>query len=81
MNWLIRENFKKQQRYVRHIYDATGDVMQAEKLFRKTLYLDPCHEEALFFLSLFAEQKGKVNEAKNLKQRIARLKNNTTQLS
>ncbi len=63
------------------IYDANGDVMQAEKLFRKTLYLDSCHEEALFFLSLFAEQKGKVNEAKNLKQRIARLKNNTTQLS
>ena len=60
------------------IHDADDDILQAEKLFRKALYLDPYHEEALFFLSLFAEQTGDIAEAKNLKRRIARLKNNTT---
>jgi chemotaxis protein methyltransferase WspC len=59
------------------IRDAVDDAIQAEKLFRKTLYLDPNHEEALFLLSLLAEQTGDVTEAKNLKQRIARLKDNT----
>jgi chemotaxis protein methyltransferase WspC len=59
------------------IRDAVDDAIQAEKLFRKTLYLDPIHEEALFLLSLLAEQTGDVTEAKNLKQRIARLKDNT----
>jgi len=63
------------------IHDATDDIIQAEKLFRKALYLDPYHEEALFFLSLFAEQTGDVREAENLKQRIARLKDNTSQHS
>ena len=59
------------------IRDAVDDAIQAEKLFRKTLYLNPNHEEALFLLSLLAEQTGDVTEAKNLKQRIARLKDNT----
>ena len=59
------------------IHDTADDIIQAEKLFRKTLYLDPYHEEALFFLSLFAEQRGDAREAKNLKQRIARLKDNS----
>ncbi|MFC1845003.1 CheR family methyltransferase, partial [Thermodesulfobacteriota bacterium] len=29
------------------IHDADDDILQAEKLFRKALYLDPYHEEAL----------------------------------
>ena len=60
------------------IHDAADDMVQAERSFRKVLYLDPYHEEALFFLSLFAEQTGDITEAKILKQRIARLQNNTT---
>lgn len=59
------------------IHDAANDVKQAEKLFRKALYLDPNHEESLVFLSLFAEKTGDTAEANNLKQRIARLHNNT----
>ena len=59
------------------IRNAVDDVNQAEKLFRKALYLDPNHEETLVFLSLLAEKTGDITEAKNLKQRIARLKNNT----
>lgn len=58
------------------IRDAASDIGQAEKLFRKALYLDPNHEEALVFLSLLAEKTGDTVEAKNLQQRIARLKNN-----
>jgi chemotaxis protein methyltransferase WspC len=60
------------------IRDAVDDTGQAEKLFRKALYLDPNHEETLFFLSLLAEKNGDLNEAEKLKIRIRRLKNNTT---
>ena len=60
------------------IRDAVNDIGQAEKLFRKALYLDPNHEETLFFLSLLAEKTGDLTEAEKLKQRIRRLKNNTT---
>lgn len=60
------------------IRDAVDDIGQAEKLFRKALYLDPNHEETLFFLSLLAEKTGDLTEAEKLKQRIRRLKNNTT---
>jgi chemotaxis protein methyltransferase WspC len=59
------------------IHDASDDTIQAEKLFRKALYLNPNHEESLIFLSFFAEQTGDITEAKNLKQRIARLKDTT----
>jgi chemotaxis protein methyltransferase WspC len=55
------------------IRDAANDPVQAEKLFRKALYLDPHHEESLVFLALLAEKKGDIAEAKNLKQRISRL--------
>ena len=59
------------------IRDAADDIGQAEKLFRKAIYMDPNHEEALTFLALLAERTGDIAEAKNLKQRITRLKNNT----
>ena len=57
------------------IRDAADDIGQAEKLFRKALYMDPNHEEALTLLSLLAEKTGDITEAEHLKQRIARLKN------
>jgi chemotaxis protein methyltransferase WspC len=56
------------------IYDAAEDTDRAEKLFRKAIYLNPKHEEALVFLSLLAEKQGDANEAKALQQRINRLK-------
>ena len=59
------------------IRDAVDDIGQAKKLFRKALYLDPNHEETLFFLSILAEKTGDLTEAEKLKQRIRRLKNNT----
>ena len=60
------------------IQNAANDINQAAKFFRKALYLDPNHEESLIFLSLLAEKTGNISEVKNLKQRIERLKNNTT---
>jgi len=60
------------------ISDSRNDLDQAEKLFRKALYLDPNHEETLVFLSLLTEKKGAINEAENLKQRITRLQRNKT---
>ena len=56
------------------IYDAAEDTKQAEKLFRKAIYLNPKHEEALVFLSLLAEKQGDAKEAKALQQRVNRLK-------
>lgn len=61
------------------IRDAADDIGQAEKLFRKALYLEPNHEEALIFLSLLAEKTGDTVEAKALKQRIDRLHGKTVQ--
>ncbi len=55
------------------IRDAADDPIEAEKLFRKALYLDPNHEEVLVFLMLLAEKKGDWTEVKTLKQRIERL--------
>jgi len=58
------------------IRDSVDDIGQAEKFFRKALYIDPNHEESLVFLSMLAEKTGDLAEAEKLKQRIARLKNN-----
>jgi chemotaxis protein methyltransferase WspC len=55
------------------IHDAANDPIEAEKLFRKALYLDPNHEESLVFLSLLTEKTGDPKEVKTLKNRIARL--------
>jgi len=59
------------------IQNAADDVDQAAKFFRKALYLDPNHEEAMIFLALLSEKTGNIAEAKTLKQRIERLKPNT----
>ena len=55
------------------IHDAANDVVEAEKLFRKALYLDPLHEEALVFLALLTEKAGNIAEARTLKKRLERL--------
>ena len=60
------------------IRDAANDASQAEKLFRKALYLEPNHEETLVFLSLLAEKAGDIAETKALKQRIERLQRKTS---
>ena len=56
------------------VWERAGKTFQTEKLFRKALYLEPNHEEALVFLSLLVEKNGDLNEANALKHRLARLK-------
>ena len=55
------------------IHEAANDADQAEKLFRKALYLDPNHEEALIFLLLLTQKKDDDTESRILKKRIARV--------
>jgi chemotaxis protein methyltransferase WspC len=55
------------------IHEAANDADQAEKLFRKALYLEPNHEEALIFLSLLTQKTDDDTESKILEKRIARV--------
>ncbi|MDX1776081.1 MAG: CheR family methyltransferase [Desulfobulbales bacterium] len=55
------------------IHNTEDDTVQAEKLFRKAIYLDPNHEESLLFLSLLTEKAGNVKEAELLRKRVERL--------
>lgn len=52
--------------------DATGDADRAEEMFRKAIYLDPHHHEALLHLSLHAERSGNKTASRNLKRRAQR---------
>lgn len=55
------------------IYQALHDEMQAEKSFHKTIYLDPNHHEALYYLALIQEDRGHHDRARQLRQRIQRI--------
>lgn len=54
------------------IEDADGKKTQAEEYYRKTLYLEPDHYEALFHLSLLAGQTGDAKAARQLQERARR---------
>jgi chemotaxis protein methyltransferase WspC len=55
------------------IYQALKNDTQAEECFHKTIYLDPNHHEALYYLALINEERGEHNTAKQLRQRIQRI--------
>ena len=46
---------------------------EAERYFRKALYLDPIHYEALVHLALLKEHQGDTTGAKLLQERIEKL--------
>ena len=54
------------------VREAMGDRKGANELFRKTIYLDPNHHEALIHLALQAENQGDKKAAEGLKKRVAR---------
>jgi chemotaxis protein methyltransferase WspC len=54
------------------IAEAAGDMMQAEELYRKTLYLEPGHTEALGHLAARAELKGDLRTARAFRERAQR---------
>jgi chemotaxis protein methyltransferase WspC len=54
------------------IRDMLGSTAEAAKCYRKVLYLDPNHSEALLHLALLAENQGDLAEARRLQQRARR---------
>jgi len=54
------------------ICDAAGKAGEAEAFYRKTLYLEPDHYEALSQLALLAGKSGNAKAAAQLQQRAQR---------
>jgi chemotaxis protein methyltransferase WspC len=55
------------------VQDARGLTPEADRCYRKALYLDPRHLDALMHLVLLVEQRGDLLDAKVLRSRIRRL--------
>lgn len=55
------------------IRDASGNLPEAANYYRKTLYLDPTHHQALIHLALLLEKQGDKAGAKVLADRARRL--------
>ena len=60
------------------IEDAANQATQAEVFYRKTLYMEPDHYEALFHLSLLANKTGDLKTARQLEQRARRAQAKST---
>jgi chemotaxis protein methyltransferase WspC len=54
------------------VAEASGDTTRAEELFRKTIYLDPTHTEALGHLATRAELNGDRRAAHTFRERAQR---------
>jgi chemotaxis protein methyltransferase WspC len=54
------------------IDDAMGNSQSASECYRKVLYLEPNHSQALLHLSLLAEKQGDTVSAKRLRERARR---------
>jgi chemotaxis protein methyltransferase WspC len=54
------------------LQDAAGDVREAQAAYRKALYLDPTHREALLHLAALIASAGDVEGARRLQARAAR---------
>lgn len=59
------------------IYSAQNQSADAEQAFRKALYLDPDHYEALIHLSLLLDKKGETHTSSLLKKRVVKTKSKT----
>ena len=59
------------------ICQASGDRGRAEDCFRKAVYLDPNHDEALLALALLAEHRGDQNAAAGFRRRAERTATST----
>jgi chemotaxis protein methyltransferase WspC len=55
------------------VAQAGGDERRAEEFFRKTIYLEPRHAEALAHLALLAEKNGDLRTARSMRQRAQRV--------
>ena len=55
------------------VYDASGRETQAEPIYRKVLYLNPQHREALVHLGLLLDRANRPSDAMVVRQRLRRL--------
>lgn len=55
------------------VYQGLGKEEEAEQCFRKVIYLNPNHYDALVHLALLQEHRGDLGSAARLRQRIQRL--------
>jgi len=55
------------------VRDATGNHSEATDCYRKALYLDPDHHEALVHLAFLIEQEGSPAVAQALRERARRV--------
>ncbi|MGO1068776.1 CheR family methyltransferase [Lysobacter sp. CA199] len=61
------------------IDSASGREREAEQHFRKALYLEPCHEEALMHLALLLETRGDAAGGRVLRSRAERCRGDAAQ--
>ena len=54
------------------IRESAGNLNEAEKLLRKSVYLDPSHHEALVHLGILCEQLGDATSASHFRERAER---------
>ncbi|QYM80441.1 methyltransferase domain-containing protein [Horticoccus luteus] len=54
------------------VADAAGEGTGAEAFYRKAVYLEPQHEDALVHLALLAEKRGDVRTARQFRERAQR---------
>jgi chemotaxis protein methyltransferase WspC len=54
------------------VRDAMGDLQRAAECYRKVLYLEPKHSEALLHLALLSDKKGDTIDAARLRERAKR---------
>ena len=55
------------------IHDAGGDIEQAQRCYRKVLYLAPRHQAALLQLAALLQAQGDAAGADRLRQRAGRV--------
>lgn len=55
------------------LHDAAGKVVEAADFYRKAVYLDPNHYEAMAHLALLAQKTGDLNAARQLRDRSRRV--------
>jgi chemotaxis protein methyltransferase WspC len=54
------------------VEEATGSMQSAEENYKRAIYLQPAHEEALAHLALVMDRKGDTAAAKRLRERMKR---------
>jgi len=59
------------------IREAAGNPAEAEQMFRKVIYLNPDHYEALAHLSVICKQQGNTDDAQRFHERATRAQHRT----